>query len=148
MMRPAAAIWTHAARCCHSMSPNPDVPACALIPTCQQRRTGRTCSSPRVPTSVLVLSVLPAEELAGWAHSRVEFLTSLMKLWRDAVCQIILVQSCLYCALLPRYCFSLPCTHTLHISMNSQRTKKKKNPGEFLLFVWCAVTFRKAVISD
>lgn len=59
MMPPAAAIWTHAACCCHSMSPNPDVPACALIPTCQQRRTGRTCSSPRVPASVFVLSLLP-----------------------------------------------------------------------------------------
>lgn len=53
----------------------------------------------------------PTEELAAQAHSRAEFLTSLMKLWRAAVCQIILVQSCLYCSLLLRYCFPLLGTH-------------------------------------
>lgn len=66
-----------------------------------------TPAAAHVPASVLVFSAFPTEELAAQAHSRAEFFTSLMKLWRVAVCQFILVRSCLCSSLCLRYCFPL-----------------------------------------
>lgn len=96
---------------------------------------------PRSLPLCLCFMCSPTEERAAQAHSRAEFLTSLMKLWRSAVCQIILVQSCLYCSLLLRY-FSLFWVRTSHY----QPGNIKKQPS--LLFILYAVTFQRTMVTD
>lgn len=110
---------------------------CPLLcapPNLSAEESATHLQQPRSLPLCLCFMCSPTEELAAQAHSQAEFLTSLMKLWRAAVCQIIPVQSCLYC-------FPLLGTH---IPLPAR--KHKKQPS--LLFISYAVTFRRTMVTD